>query len=384
MASSSSDRARGRWRLLREAILQGQCRSMQYSMRRFPGLSLLPATRMIESDNELCQWLVAQSATSRQELLAIVAALQALDPLETSLTLARPSRALNPSTIEWAVAPALCHWTDTGELHIANLEPSRHRLYEYQLPLSTILVRQPLETHISVQDLSSSMDNTGNVGMWDAAPALAVVLSAQAYCPPSVIELGAGQAALPSLSLCHRAQSIVVTDGHPQCVANNRVHALLASRRGATAHIECHVLPWTTDDVERPSPADWMLVADCTHFVSAHAGLLWTMLSTTKVGGGIWMCQPNRDGSWQKFCELIEVLNAQEPVLTVEERQSAVVDEALARARQHGDYEEDRHGLRIFLLTKLRAVEDIDRECILEHVASQDQERRQPNSNLFL
>lgn len=270
----------------------------------------------------------------------------------------------------------------------------------------------------------------------------------------------AGLAGLCLVATTPSIQTLYLTDGHDACVQNNRVHVRLRQAAAAAAlatanassfstttapnngTIECHKLlwncssfdPWTnhrnvvstmsssassstttntttstraTGSVvpNHPPPrrqpwllADWTLVSDCTHFQEYHAALFWTVVQHTRVGGLIWLCQPDRGTSLQRFLTLVQAVNHQESVLAqaenqAEEQSPAIplvtilperhyphIDEIHAQlmrdkendSNSNNCYDPNIHRPRIFVLQKEREATDRDRLAAIRHMTERD------------
>ena len=157
---------------------------------------------------------------------------------------------------------------------------------------------------------NQGVDNTGNVCVWDSEQTLAYTLREHAAlgnlpwlqdCQKenetdlSILELGCGMAGLAGLSILQslvdqQLQHTVIenakirlwmTDGHPQAVQNNQVHAYLWKQLHGSSPdlgdpILCRVLPWSIEpptfslpkqqQMETIPPCNVALVSDCTHF----------------------------------------------------------------------------------------------------------------------
>merc|ERR1711971_1227944 len=171
----------------------------------------------------------------------------------------------------------------------------------------------------------------------------------QATC--NVLELGAGQAGLAGLALASAASTsctsnctdtipkqslhVVLTDGHPKCVENNKVCAKMLSSESSDSRvsaqsIDTHLLLWDSSSkgadacheinnlvkkevLQKKSTDEGQyhicLVSDCGHFQDYHAGLLLTIARTLTVNGIALLCQPRRGTSLQNFMTLIETVN---------------------------------------------------------------------------
>ncbi|KAA0155540.1 hypothetical protein FNF31_06079 [Cafeteria roenbergensis] len=115
---------------------------------------------------------------------------------------------------------------------------------------------------------AAKVDNTGNVRVWPAEEALAVLLARWrglnllgAWGGASLLEFGAGRSGLAGLALASSAasreepagsnappRSVVVTDGHPRAAADlARQCALTQMRCGLRCPLKAATLVWTTD-----------------------------------------------------------------------------------------------------------------------------------------
>jgi hypothetical protein len=273
-------------------------------------------------------------------------------------------------------------------------------------------------------------------------------VTAPVTAPCVLTELGAGMVGLAGLLLVAAAsesaspsrsnnntnktnsiQELYLTDGHIDSVHNNRVHvrlgqaaagqSLRSSEETSTSSIlpskstftdcrvNCSVLKWsidknknycntatanavaTVDTVRPPPPADWTLVSDCTHFEEYHSQLFWTLVQSTCQNGSIWMCQPNRGKSLERFLDLVRAVNVNvndndntnhdddnhdkttstTPLLHVQEQHYETL-----RAKheqlvlQDKTYDPNIHRPRVFCLRKLRAETEQDRLAAIRHV----------------
>ncbi|KAL7579730.1 hypothetical protein ACA910_021872 [Epithemia clementina (nom. ined.)] len=248
----------------------------------------------------------------------------------------------------------------------------RERMTRQHFSLRELASHTGTTANSSNSNKNTAVDNTGNVCIWDAEKTLTWALAQQLLqnqevhdtdistkllplieqpdsssssssasaspCPSvgTVLELGIGMAGLAGLFLsqCGAARRVILTDGHDQCVQNNRINvrltnactrSLMQSNHATTMSTsasafqqnhtpECRVLLWALDDHVPDKDlwdcADLTLVSDCTHFEHYHGHLLWTLLQCTKLQTGrIWMCQPERGKSLKRFRNLIEAVN---------------------------------------------------------------------------
>jgi len=299
-----------------------------------------------------------------------------------------------------------------------------YELAEYEIPIMTtrnnnhastmIKIRTREKTFnvgrkVSIKDLMShvyyGVDNTGNTRVWNCSNVLAHLVTCPLSLPSSwndnddgrknqpvpfvglshilslsqkslisgmhrlrVIELGAGMAALPSLSLAAISLSktrnkyikenmpfmdIVITDGHPNSVENNLINAKLTFdlydeqniKKGekvngitddnsnsnqidciysnSSCSIQCTQLLWKANDqgskeclsllkTNQQQPNDFfdlVLVSDCTHFTECHAGLIATIGRLLRVHGVCLLCQPMRGNTLDQFIEMVQDIN---------------------------------------------------------------------------
>lgn len=175
-----------------------------------------------------------------------------------------------------------------------------------------------------------------------------------------VIELGAGMAALPALSLAAVAlgkksllvdeetkipfMDIVITDGHPNSVKNNVVCSKLtldlyganyeemndgerSILKTRNCSIQTQLLLWKTNsegvrecqellhagqcdnDKGDSDHFDIIFVSDCIHFTEFHACLMATIGRLLRIGGACLLCQPKRGRSLDQFIQLIDEVN---------------------------------------------------------------------------
>jgi hypothetical protein len=230
-------------------------------------------------------------------------------------------------------------------------------------------------------------------------------------------------------------QELYLTDGHVDSVQNNRVHVRLGQAAAAAAvagqlpqsssacRVHCSVLKWSIDSDRHkkesddsnthtntnqhaavvvdetsppqspsPPPADWTLISDCTHFEEYHAELFWTLIKcTVSTGDGtIWMCQPTRGKSLDRFLDLVRAVNdssendskdddtdgtsntmsiSSAPLVLVQEQHYETLrvkhDELLQRDKT---YDPNIHRPRVFCLRKLRAETEQDRLAAIRHI----------------
>jgi hypothetical protein len=326
--------------------------------------------------------------------------------------------------------------------------PSAIVLARERVPTRQVSLQELVSHHHQRYDNidNRGIDNTGNICVWDCEKTLAWVLlqeqkqritttTTTTAGPRIVTELGAGMVGLAGLCLIAAAvanhdnsknngiQELYLTDGHVDSVQNNRVHVRLgqaaggqlllpqssqsAARSSSACRVHCSVLKWSIESGKReidsttnntnqyaavvaPPPADWTLISDCTHFEEYHAELFWTLITcTVSTGGGtIWMCQPDRGKSLDRFLDLVRAVNGGEnnndsmdgttttttttstpPLVLVQEQHFETLrakhEELLQRDKT---YDPNIHRPRVFCLRKLRAETEQDRLIAIRHI----------------
>jgi len=185
--------------------------------------------------------------------------------------------------------------------------------------------------------IHDGIDNTGNVRVWEAEQALLFYLShemttssqfLQSFRNKRVLELGGGMTGLCALGLANLCNALgvenvhfTVTDGHPDCVSNQRVcvemNATMDLRleravRPLQSVITSHLLRWSIGDKHgdlaqikqlRPEATmfDVIVAADCLFFRDFHEDLLWVLDNSLSVNGVVYLLQPSRGGSMELF-----------------------------------------------------------------------------------
>jgi hypothetical protein len=298
---STNDRAKARWSILRNALLQKaqssadstsaatststttcSTPSLQHSIHRFPGYQLLERHPAGSNNGSKISWLPkqlrwdAKTSHENQSRLSIAClGVAAVSPkgqcvdivdcpplrvwLETLKELCGPSVSLllvedkNPAAVTLLVQERSSTTT-------------KYSVYEYVLDsCCSIWTREPREKcRLSLADLVShrqtGVDNTGNICVWDSERTLAHLLYhyysdfhslAQSSSPPRrILELGTGMAGLAAIALGLRlvqreptdSQSetvqVTLTDGHPGGVLNNQINQTLTKQWSSFKDIE--------------------------------------------------------------------------------------------------------------------------------------------------
>ena len=448
MSSSTSitqevrERANGRWKILRNALLSASSKRQSaedattnhaHSIHRFPGYNMLPTKEMTNETREgLIKHVSSIHVTKFPDQIESALLIQLALSKEDTIAAGTEFRFHCSNTILFnqldltGLADSIksnlhidvvCEWINSQCLQIRMIRavPRLHSNLQYPLvvisdtlPTTTttttttsLFIRQRTSQRLTIQELAShqfhqGVDNTGNVCIWDAEKTLAWALiqeyREQQYTSSikTITELGVGMAGLAALSCAavfKELQDVYLTDGHVDCVRNNKVNCELMRTQlpttGSSCNARLHVkqLLWTVDD-HIPAEtslrrADWTMVSDCTHFQEYHAALFWTLIQCTKLGGTIWMCQPNRGQSWNRFVQLVEAVNAErdDSLVSIREKQyttlNAMHQEFLLQAKSCF-YDPDIHQPRIFCLQKLREADVHDKQVALQHMIARD------------
>jgi hypothetical protein len=413
IVTKDKNRAQGRWKLLRNAILRdgAGASNQQHSIHAFTGYKMLKTTATIDGKDEIVKQLhiIKHASELEVSLLALLAIeptcandqgrvvfeFTVLDKSINELTVLNDLLSKSKHIL-WEYC--LCEWKSDNTLVVElQINDRAVQCFAAQLYLLDDKNKQTpcvLMRHRSVPifswrtDLTShrhTVDHTGNVCVWDSELTLAWALAQQHHDDNisqtklhTVTEVGAGMAGIAALSLAPRCQTMYLTDGHVDCVLNNRVHVRLmmaANMLRDDTNVHCQELVWSmTPHNVPPQRADLTLVSDCTHFEDLHAALFATLLECTRAGGTIWACQPDRGLSLQLFLQLVHVLNSTccSPLVTISERRYQQLDrmheQFVLESDKNGNniaYDANRHFPRIFCFTKLRDMTPHDKEIAL-------------------
>jgi hypothetical protein len=394
-AADRSARAKGRWKLLRAALLREAVPDEASSIHQFPGYSshLIPCEPVVAAADLLKSLEDALNDERDEEKVALaVWALLALEPkrclwtipIRTNFQQERLSLLLSPHMIEFQSDPSpmllLTPYFDANDVQVKCYSLSHANVYTRERSRTARKSLHELTSHHHAQ--TEAIDNTGNICVWDCEIVLAWYLwqpgSRRIAQGTTLLEVGAGMAGVAALAGDGICSQIFITDGHTDCVWNNRINLRLLRQANSTgpSHIECSILRWSYNDGTLLCSADSTLVSDCTHFQEWHGQLLWTILRHTRVGGSIWICQPNRGQSWSRFHQLMErtVLGN---IASIQEHRCDRLDELHAQFQlEHSSsYEPDRHRPRIFQIRKVGEVTLQHRDAIQEHIRIRDSQR---------
>ena len=161
------------------------------------------------------------------------------------------------------------------------------------------------------------VDNTGNIRIWTAETMLLYTIMHNkdiklSFIGKKVLELGGGLTGfcgigLAVLNLC---KSVVVTDGHPVCVSNQKFCIEMNKSKGtlnSLGKVDSHILKWSVNDsfghlqtilstlnevldndtndvvysnsdtIFQKNAFDVVIASDCTFFKDFHDELIWTI-----------------------------------------------------------------------------------------------------------
>mmetsp|Transcript_38551 Transcript_38551/g.93249 ORF Transcript_38551/g.93249 Transcript_38551/m.93249 type:complete len:442 (+) Transcript_38551:3-1328(+) len=411
------DRAKARWSILRNALLQKAQSSNEHSIHRFAGYQLLAPIeegKIESSSSKILEGTLKYHAFDGELSLD-----ENLDRLEFKVY---ALAAFHPKgkCLDIANVPSLCSSTDLiGKLKercqstvhmlvVDDKNPSekitvlvqesskaltKYTCRQYKLDEAcSLFTREPLETKLSVQDLVShrttGVDNTGNICVWDSERTLSFLLYhhldafsfesriQQKAAAWRILELGTGMAGLAAIALGLRlvqesenSSSIInkidvtLTDGHGEGVKNNDVNQVLtkgfcsdnSEHPYHSLSMQTKCLLWTSELESNLLPEqDVVLVSDCVHFQNFHAALATTTLRSLCVGGIALFCQPRRGDSLDNFVNLLTCTG--DDLVSLEWIQHAAIEKAHENAlSQHKDvYDENLHYPKLLAVTKLK------------------------------
>lgn len=375
------------------------------------------------------------------------------------------------------------------DMHDNNVDahPTDYELFEYEVPLSLdkkygatetcvrIRTRERREcSKVRIEELMShvhyGVDNTGNTKVWDCSNVIAASIMGNtarlrrdenefdnntndfhllvreplqfstktpfvglenilSLAIPrmgnggkvlKVVELGGGMAALPSLFLASLSSctmnepnktfeglpfiDVTITDGHPNAVENNEACISNSKQLSSMNNVRCKTMLWKANAEgeaeckslrqeymfrhgmssskicpEFESGFDLIVVSDCIHFTDFHADLGVTIGRLLRVGGVCLLCQPCRGMSLKKFIDLVEALNRNEgdgPLFQIDLHKYYYPDIAKQHKKivqmdggRHCGYNPDIHYPLLLTMKKLRPYkEGDDTIAALHHV----------------
>lgn len=389
------ERAKARWTMLRNALLKKKnggadddvISSSNYSINAFPGFNLLDRTIFNSStDNDGDTPPTTTTATNRDDHEYHLVR-NSYTP--NSRTNANP-RPMSFITRETSIIDPFSHVKYNGIDNTGNV-----RVWDAESALAAFLLSIILDDYEDIVELLKAKIDENDTAdehqrrqgivnlrrdirsMIMTRPRTFLLRDNSSSSNPqsslsddacNILELGSGQAGLVALAMTNMAHlyngtdiikslSIVITDGHPTCVANNKVCARLVSSISSSINgssssssrvsLQVESLCWDSsidaggetcqrinklvdnenwitntntttntknkeeeEDQHRQRPAYHLVLAsDCTHFTNYHDGLLLTIARTLIVGGVALLCQPRRGTTLDEFMTLIAVVN---------------------------------------------------------------------------
>ena len=377
MTTPHPSASEARWRILRSALM-GEVRpddTKHASIHRFAGWDLLRKrmavpqrdSSMVECDridllyHEILAWqCLCGDEGSIQIQLSASTSFTEINNLREKLG-RQGIHAKHPDDrflmeVKWsycsytAMEYSLCQST---QLFVRERKPKRK-----------VSVRE-LQSH----DLNDGVDNTGQTRVWDSECTLTHCLlnkEADLYkslpilsklsSDHTVVELGVGMAGIAGLALAKAfTTSVLLTDGHPDAVDNNKVNVQMNSLLG---YVQCERLLWSVDVQIHHEEADLVLCSDCTHFQEHHAALMITLANLLKIDSTAVLCQPPRAKSLGRFLNLCDSMAGLWDITRVPEP-------ALERLHQtsllNPSYDPNLHFPCLVVLRKLRPLKTDDR-----------------------
>lgn len=285
-----SDVAVARWNILR-AALKGQTKDVrsEASIHRFEGWKMLNKTRIEFHVSKEAEGLIVPLDCKNEDLLCWILAQQCIRGDKGVVCFIMP-----PERISY-VQKSNFREDLARQGILAKVKTIPNRLYvrwsyccyhgtEYNFENITALhIREPKpRSRVTLQELAShhfndGVDNTGQTCVWDSESTLAYCLLkedsglrkslkdlSQLSSFHRVLEIGSGMAALAAMALAKiYPVNVIISDGHPQAVMNNKVNVQLNKFEGS---VHCKRLLWSVDIKEHDEEFDFVLCSDCTHF----------------------------------------------------------------------------------------------------------------------
>lgn len=253
---------------------------------------------------------------------------------------------------------------------------ARAEFLKYSLPTVNDFLftrERPKTMGIGVSGLLSNfthgIDNTGNVRVWEAEQVLLFYLAQMLQKSElnldrkTILELGGGMTGLAGLGLARICSnnrintSITITDGHPDCVANqntciamNQVMDKRNHHPSPLKNVSSRLLRWSVEDKHgdlkcildtNKEAFDIVLASDCLFFRDFHDDLLWTIENSLKADGVVYLLQPRRGDSMSKFLLRAEATFDVEIHDTFCDEVTAHLNRA--RSQNSSSYNEDLH-----------------------------------------
>lgn len=428
VASTRSSKAQARWRFLQSALMGTDSLETSASIHRFPGFQLLSRTIVNNNHNDDFVQQLFQQEHDVEDMESLLWAIQCCYHHYTSekkiITLSCNDVLSQEQVYMWRTkfaSKGLFIWcphsdptTTTATKTKLSVQLPRNTKYicvDYTLSNHTVRVR---ETHCPTNQMTLSslvshhihdgVDNTGNTRIWDTESTLAFLLHEEPFIihstlnisslwelgskqqhPLHVLELGCGMAGLASLFVAIQNPNrtrVVLTDGHPEAVQNNRIHIHLNPvLQGA---VTAKRLLWSTNDTSCKSPCDLIVASDCTHVQEFHASLAWTIANQLRIGGVAILLQPPRGTSLANFVACLMLMNDKHNDWMQVDWIKSHYSETLTRLHEQEQqsnamYDPDIHYPQVLILRKLRNVTEEDRCALLRHVEERESRRHASN-----
>ena len=408
MSSASDDEsprvAQARWGLLRAALkgIQPAESDQRASIHRFPGFQLL-ARNVVVNDDDAIQKLVSpmQESEDVESLLWALHCYHNGNDQGIRVELPCQGEFSKNFRAKLAAKGILCRRQTANKEICVSLPPNTDYIcVDYRLPNKSIVivrVRERLARQkVKLEALTShqrhdGIDNTGNTRVWDSETTLAYLLMEESSTLLSVLnipsfldlslndklrvlELGAGMAGLAGLFLAienPESTQVMLSDGHPDAVQNNKVNIALNRPLHPGLHnITAERLVWTADNTAKNNDQqfDLILASDCTHFQEFHACLALTVANKLRVGGVAIMLQPPRGQSLENFVNCVHSCGELFEIHWKKDAYSKSLSNLHRIYSEDPLYDPNIHFPQLLILQKCRLVTDSDRQAALKHV----------------
>lgn len=377
MTTSHPSVSEARWRILRSALMGEVCPddANHASIHRFAGWDLLrksvadPQRDLSMVDCDRID-LLYHEILARQCFCGDEGSIQIQFPASTSFT--------EINSLREQLGRQGIHAKHPDDRFLMDVKWSycSYVAMEYSLCQSTqLFIRErKAKRKVSVRelqshDLNDGVDNTGQTRVWDSECTLthcllnkeaglykSLPILSKLSSTHTVVELGVGMAGIAGLALAKVVcTNILLTDGHPDAVDNNKVNIQMNSLLG---NVQCERLLWSVDVQIHQEEADLVLCSDCTHFQEHHASLMITLANLLKIDGTAVLCQPPRAKSLGRFLTLCDSMAGLWDIKRVSEPGL----ERLHQTSLHNpSYDPNLHFPCLVVLRKLRPLETDDR-----------------------
>ncbi len=126
-----------------------------------------------------------------------------------------------------------------------------------------------------------------------------------------------GMSGLAGIGLARSAdlRSVVLTDGNPVAVENQRI-CLRLNPTAKSVQVGCHILVWDRRDTAGQlaevlaaaggGKFDIIIGADCLFFRDFHGDLINVLKVSLAPNGEVWLLQPPRGGTMEQFASMAE------------------------------------------------------------------------------